>query len=183
MELIKSPSRVGCLPTSLAMVFDRSYDEIIGMLGHDGMEVMFPALNETASKVNLTEPVTNSLRGFAEWEMVEVCLRLGYAAIPIVGSPAYYPPGHNEMAKVPFDHEHILKRLDRYMNGNPGIICGWVAADRRHTCAWDGEKVYDPKEPRIYGFDEEPDAEQIAIETFYLILPIEESEASLFADD
>lgn len=176
MDLIKSPSRAGCLAASLAMVLDKTYDEIIGLLGHDGTEVIFPELNVKTSR----EPQTNSLRGFTEWEMVELLLQQGQAAIPIVAAPAIVPPGRPDIAKVLFTEDQVLERLSKHMQGNVGIICGWIAADRKHACAWDGEKVYDPKEPRIYGFDDAPDTERIAIETFYRVLPIDQRHIDLY---
>jgi hypothetical protein len=158
MELIKSPTIVGCLPTSLAMVLGRSFQDIIPYFGHDGLKVLWPEAQGI-----------HKYRGFSEWELIEVCYAVGYACLPIPMCPAHYPPNHKEKAIAIFNEDQTLERVNRWMDGNIGIIKGYRSADLPHACAWDGSLVYDPAEPRTYSFNDPPDVDKIMIDTFYVI--------------
>lgn len=157
MELIKQPNRASCLPASLAMVLGRSFDEIIKTIGHDGLFKQWPHLDEPFC-----------YKGFGEPEMIEAAYRLGYAAIPIVLNYNITPWSRQDLQMNMFTTDEAEVRANEYMDGNLGIISGYVTPQKMHACAWDGCQVYDPMEPRIYSFDESG-IEKISVATFYLI--------------
>ena len=145
------------------MVLGKSVAEILELFGHNGLQVLWPDLKEP-----------NRYRGFSEFDLIEVCYAEGYAALPIPMCPVFHPPGHPDRAVTVFNEEQTLERVNKYMDGNIGIISGWLSADIKHACAWDGFSVFDPQEPRIYTFDDPPEVHKIMIETFYLIDPLAE---------
>lgn len=169
MNLIKQgPGQ--CLPASLAMLLNVSLETVIGSLGHDGQEILWPEFKPP-----------KCYRGFTIPEMMDISLRQGYALLE-VSSMLYQFSGVGDTGiehSLPMrfnNHEYDSpeSRILFYMQRYSGIVQGYYALDVPHACAWNHteREMYDPNDPRKYNWDEEPNA--ISIEAFYPLIRIQE---------
>lgn len=151
MKLIASPNGWSCGITSMAMLFDKTVDQMIRLSGHDGSEIIDPEAKEPQCR-----------RGWHPQEFVDIAFRLGYAMLEIQACPRF----EDDKLGIP-DYDN---RLFGYLYGNPGLILGQYSMNVWHMVAWDGINVFDPAGPRQYAFDGKQ--EEIAVESFFPIFRI-----------
>ena len=134
MKLIKQ-TYDACLLFSLAMVLDADPQELIDEIGHDGRDIMFPEVIGTIRQ-----------RSFHIQEIIDCCWKRGRAVTPIDIAPCTAPDGHPELAREIWDREVARERIKKYLTGNVALLIGRTShKGLGHACAWDGEKVYDPR--------------------------------------
>jgi hypothetical protein len=112
------------------MVLGLPLDEVLRRIGHTGSEIWWP---------DLPEPLRR--RAFHLQEMVDLAFDLGKAVIPVEACPTVCPRPGGQVKVVPAS----VKRIQRYMEGNVGVLVG-AGAVGRHAVAWDGAKAIDPCE-------------------------------------
>lgn len=153
MILLKQPNAWSCGPTALAMLLGRSVDEIISKIGHDGSEIVFP---------NEPEPVCR--RAFHVQELIDCAFfEYGMILLEINACPATSTNRNPEGFVIyEFNWE---RRLNQYMSGSSGLVMGQSNAAESHMMAWDGLKIYDPREPKKLSLSELNDFQ---IESFFL---------------
>lgn len=121
----KQPTAWSCLPTAFAIVIDRNVNELITLIGHDGGEIISP---------HVSAPF--QVRGFHPQEMYRILWDLGFCVTEFISSMSYVI---DEWAN-PLELDNNLEML-KYITSNPGVIC-----THNHALAWDGEKIYDPRD-------------------------------------
>lgn len=125
MELQKQHGMPACMLYSLAMVLDVPARKVI-----DDMV-------ERGYTINLnTSPHMQ--------ELVDYLWDLGYIVSEIEYDPVQALPITQTIVPMLKTEEEKLGRFTGYMDGRVGLYL--VDLDGpRHMCAWDGERVYDPK--------------------------------------
>ena len=123
---------------AMAMVLDKSTEELISRIGHDGSEIVFPDLPEPAKR-----------RGFHIQEFISMILESKFAMTEIAVLPCSTPDGVHE---YPINFPNFEQRFLDFMHIVPGIITG-SAAKWGHAVAWNGWRIYDPL-GEIYYYDE-----------------------------
>ncbi len=139
MQLLVSHGSCGCLLTSTAMVLDKTNEEMIELIGHDGGEIVFPDLPEPSKR-----------QGVHIQEVIDIAIDLGYAVTSIEVSPSSTTDGKNNF-DIKFK-ESYADRLKWHMHHSIGIITG-LGRRWPHAVAWDGKKILDPQ-GRTYDFDD-----------------------------
>ena len=129
MNLVKNPNNWSCLLASVAMVLDKSIEELVGAVGHDGSDIVFPHLPEPGKR-----------RGFHIQEFISVILKSGFAMTPIEVLPYSTPDGKHEF---PVDFPNHEERFWNLMYNSVGILTG-LRTRWRHAVAWNGKRIYDP---------------------------------------
>ena len=147
MQLVKNPNNWSCLLASMAMVLNKTTDELIEEIGHNGSVVVFPELPEPAKR-----------EGFHIQEFIPIILKSGFSMMAIEALPYSTPDGKHEW---PVKFAHQWQRFWMLTDKVPGIFTG-LSTKWRHAVAWDGNKFYDPK-GEIYYHDKCP----IQIDVFY----------------
>lgn len=150
MIIIKQPDPWSCTAASLTMLLGLDYQDIITDIGHDGSEIWWPE-----------DRIPQ--RGFSVQEIIDCALKNNYALVPIDGCPGA-SSDNGTVTKYIF--ENYEERLLNHMIGREGLILGYYAPNRCHMVAWDGSKIYDPMDARIYSLDT-IGVPKISIETFY----------------
>lgn len=130
MRLLKKPNRWSCLSTAFAMAIDRSFDEVIEAIGHDGSEIIWPELEEPFKR-----------RAFHIEELQYIALRFGVILVQF--SPGFhYSPSNNPLhgSAVPITYtfekewEAVLKRFD-------GLFVGQCKGSKSdHAVAWNAKE-------------------------------------------
>jgi hypothetical protein len=134
MKLIKQ-TYDACLLFSAAMVLDAEPADLLLEIGHDGREIMFPEVIGTIRQ-----------RSFHIQEIIDCCLKRGRSLTPIDIAPCTAPDGHPDLAREIWDREDAKKRIRKLLTGTRAILIGRTShKGLGHACAWDGEKVYDPR--------------------------------------
>ena len=150
MELVKSPNKWSCLPTSFAMACDRDLDSLLLELGHNGSEIIWPTLPEPLCR-----------RGFHIQELIYVVYHLGHCVMPFEARPCSTNQGHGSLYEIPFNQDP-QQRLMAIMQGVYGVITGTTLNGQPHAVAWDGVKIFDPAGIK-YGLD------NFILDTFWLV--------------
>lgn len=136
-----------CLPASLAMVLDMSFEEVIRELGHSGDEFPYPESKTTR-------------KGFHIQECIDVAMMHGFSVTEIL---AYFgsrpnPESTEQAPTMPL--EEAIKRFHYYIaKCQRGIFSGLVRHPDKsisnHAAAWDGQLIYDPR-GLSYEFNDAP---------------------------
>ena len=138
------PNRWSCIPTSFAMALDIPVDEFIQAIGHDGSEIIGPALAAPAGR-----------RGFHEQECLTVAVTRGFACTPIEFTPAsQFLDGQKRPIEFPagaatFDGNR--DRFSRHVNTSRGVVTG-MSRRTRHAVAFDHGLICDPDTGAMYCF-------------------------------
>jgi hypothetical protein len=129
MLVQRQPNQAACLATSFAMVLDMPVQQVFEACGHDGMEIIFPTLHGAPK-----------FRGFHIQEMVDLCLRRGYAMVEIEGKPIRRE-GNNTWVQPGNWEERFRTQLAQTY----GVLIGETFG-RGHAVAWDGfsHTLHDP---------------------------------------
>lgn len=169
MNLIKQTTKWNCGLASLAMLLDTTIDDLILEIGHDGGEIIWPYL--VAPKC---------YRGFNTQEFIDICYTRNIVLMEIEAIPHNLSENNSKPFRI-WDSEREETRMESYMNGQSGIIIGQIESGARHSCAWDGERVYDPR-GHIYYFDDQvgnvvqdsnlKEIYPIAVSEFLMAIPI-----------
>lgn len=162
MQLLTQPNHWTCLPTSAAMLLNMSLDDVLGHIGHDGSEIVWPDL-----------PDPQRRRAFHIQEIVELALALDCSLTPIEQTPTFAnsPEFAFETLGVAIDNHaknsvlkeyyeevkaklHPITRkypLDHYLANYNGLLIGLGSRGRPHAAAWNREEftVYDPCGERL----------------------------------
>lgn len=106
-----------CMVYATAMLFDCTPEDVTSFLGHDGT-------------------LDNGLRGIHIQEIQAFALSRGhclalYEFRPVLGT-------------VEVD---VWKEDYMFMHNTEGLILGENASGGKHCVAWDGESIFDPREP------------------------------------
>lgn len=148
MNLIKNPNAWSCMLASVAMVLDKTTNELIEAVGHNGSQIIFPELPEPAKR-----------RGFHIQEFIPMILKSGFAMTTIEVLPYSTPDGKHEF---PIDFPNYEERFWNLMSNSIGILTG-LRTRWRHAVAWNGKRIYDPI-GSVYGHH---DTQNFRIDVFY----------------
>lgn len=131
MRLQIKNQRWQCLPAAFAMALDVPLTDVLSAVGHDGSEIIEPSLPEPARR-----------RGFHPQELIDVCLRRGFAATRIELFPALrsLPTGRDRVVLFP---EGNWARFRRVIASSRGVIEG-QGARTGHAVAYENGHIYDP---------------------------------------
>jgi hypothetical protein len=140
VKLLKQPND-SCLIYSTAMVLDVAPEKVINLLGHDGQEEWFPLA-----------PPDRRKRGVHIQEIQDLLWELGWRLMLVELMPASAPAGRTHMYREIWPADRAIERFKRYIDGRWAILIGQVPSGNYHACAWDGEKILDPR-----GFYDPPD--------------------------
>jgi len=139
MQLIRSPERGLCLPTSFAMALGLPVKTVLERLGHDGKEVAF---------LGLPPPIC--WRGFHIQELIHVALELGYAATPVEVFPQIAAPRY-DYANRPVIYGPGDANWDRFTKivaTSRGVITGASILEPAgvvgHAVAYENGTIFNP---------------------------------------
>jgi len=128
MYLQKKPRRWQCGITSFAMALDVPVADLIAEIGHDG----------GAIPQALDHP-----RGFHVQELIDCCLKRGFAATPVEIFPVLMDPeGHHWAGHLLNLHDLNLRFYDTLYTTR-GVIEG-MGLRTGHMVAYDRGSIYDP---------------------------------------
>lgn len=127
MEMQISPNRWSCTLASFAMALDVPIAELADEVGHDGSEIIFPALTDPQRR-----------RAFHVQEFIAPCIRRNYAPVIVEPAPCI---GANLMYIYHLPTSEVL--LTQLMTKFTGVIFGQIRG-QMHACAWDKSICYDP---------------------------------------
>lgn len=127
----KQPNKWSCLPTAFAIVADIPIDIFIGVIGHDGSEILYPEYE-----------LPRNRRAFHYQECFLALERLGWWASSYEQYPMSGPEEHGPYHRGYIDLNYLMSRY------NGVIIANWIN-NLSHAVAWDaGERlIYDPTPP------------------------------------
>ena len=131
MQLQRKTARWMCLPASFAMALDLPLASVLQVVGHDGSEIIWPAL---------PEPICR--RGFHPQELIDVCLAHGYAATLIELAPCVTPAYDNPIRRV-WPDDMAWPRFISEIHISQGVIEG-VGMRCGHAVAYDHGRIFDP---------------------------------------
>lgn len=109
-----------CLIAALAMVWDIGFEEVVTMLGHNG--------------------VTS---GIHTQEVVDAVLKQGMAMVIIEAHPAIVDPVTNKIKSM-WTEDQRDRRFQEYLKNRKAVLIGANKQGAPHAVAYDGEKVFDP---------------------------------------
>ena len=123
-----------CILASAAMALNRTPDQLIKTLGHNGMEVVHPDL----------EP-PGCYRGFHTQEIIEAILRQGKTATPIEARPVGTPDGEHtyELSRIG-GFDSAIRRFRYYLLTKQGILLGRTSKCH-HACGFSRGVIFDPR--------------------------------------
>lgn len=121
------PNKWSCLPTAFAMAIDVPVAKVIEDICHDGSKIIFPEYDDPFCR-----------RSFHIQELTDICLKRGFAVVPIENQPI--SEAKNHQYNVPVHN----KRLEYYLVNYTGVLIGMIQTDRPHAVAWNGHRILDP---------------------------------------
>ncbi len=134
MELLLQPNVWSCLPTSFAMVIDKTPKDAFDYLGHDGSEILIPGFEDPVGR-----------KGFHIQEMIAWCLSMHYYPVEVIAQPmtAYSEDRHSF-----YDN---TKLLEEQLDKRNGVLIGFTEDQKYHAVAWDHESqlIFDPTGYRV----------------------------------
>jgi hypothetical protein len=125
MKHLIAPNQWSCMPTALAMVLDCSVEQVIEAVGHDGSEIIRPALREPLCR-----------RAFHLIDLQLAAYQMGYDLILIENNP--YTIRDEELIYLPDEPytSFLMTCMERYR----GVVTG-ILNEKPHALAWDREKL------------------------------------------
>ena len=135
-----------CIITALAMVLDEDVSTL-------KKEMPFDSLLEWWTE----EEVPNTLlrrRGYHIQEIVDCCLRRGYALCPIEINPRMAPQGYDHLWKFMDERDLLAKRFINIILHHKGIMNGETKSKLPHTVAWNGTMIHDPADGKVKDISE-----------------------------
>lgn len=139
MKHIMQPNRWSCSVASAAMCMDICLNKLVGLIGHDGSEVVFPDL----------EPPT-CYAGFSPQEIIDASMRCGYSVTSVETMPRCTPDGDH--VRDVFPEDKIIERVEWYLSRFNCVAAGERNMGGRrywHNIAWskDEQRWHDPSGP------------------------------------
>lgn len=151
MKLIRQPNKWSCTAAAFAMVLDIDFDIFIGLIGHDGSEIVRPQLPEPLCR-----------RGFHIIECIHACYDLGYSVTPFDAIPCSIVHNHIlDLWSGDIAEKHLLKIIMR----EQGVIMGYTSENNPHAVAWDRTHIYNPASDYVSLLD----LTSYKIETFWCV--------------
>lgn len=132
MILQMQPEMWQCAITSYAMALNVPIKWLIDRVGHDGSEILFPALKEPLNR-----------RGHNIFELVKVGLRFGFTSTPIPLRPAILSPDGIEEVSVGTESDNSEFVSTQVMSSSGVIECYGPAA--YHMVAYEDGQIFDPR--------------------------------------
>jgi len=120
-----------CLPTSFAIVLEMPVAAVLAEIGHDGGTIVNRLLPEPLCRA-----------GFHVQELIDVCLRRGFAVTPVELCPVLSPGPSFEPHEVLTD-ESAWQRFATAVQSSRGVIEG-TSWRSWHAVAYDHGRIYDP---------------------------------------
>lgn len=151
MRLIRQPNRWSCTAAAFAMVLDIDFDRFIGLIGHDGSEIIRPQLPEPLCR-----------KGFHIIECIYACYDVGYSVTPFDAIPCGIVNNH---VLDLWDKNEGLMRLFKVIMHEQGVITGYTSENRPHAVAWDSTHIYNPASDYVSLLD----LNNYKIETFWCV--------------
>ena len=134
MRLQTKPERWQCLVTSFAMALDMLVADVMREIGHDGGQVLWPALPEPLCR-----------RGFHPQELIDVCRAHGYAVTRIELFPGLMPKAGGPEFRW-LTEEQAWPRFIQAIQNSRGVIGGvTLYHGNGHAVAYDHGHVFDPE--------------------------------------
>lgn len=144
IRLQTKPNRWSCVAVSFAMAINRSFDEFVEEVGHDGSEVIFPWLPEPMCR-----------RGFHIQECIRVAVKHDFSVTPIELIPAIAPAPSPEcpipspdVRQIPVLYGPTLNTnftyFEQHIRYERGVITG-VGRQCLHAVAFDAGTIFDPE--------------------------------------
>jgi hypothetical protein len=121
-----------CVPTAFATALDMTLADLLNEIGHDGSEII---------NSNLPEPFCR--KGFHIQELIDACLRYGFAVTPV---ELYPVTKHYEYYYSNFGtNEPVLwHRFYLAICSSKGVIECQCDDGKGHAVAYEHGKIYDP---------------------------------------
>ena len=113
------------------MILDIDPEIIIKEIGTNGEEEWFPGTNTPNRGINIQE-------------LIDVCLRRGYALTPIHFYPANAPQYRADKAKQIYTDEECQERFWNHLKTHRAIIIGTTTKGILHAVAWEYPSIYNP---------------------------------------
>jgi hypothetical protein len=134
MKLLKQ-NNPQCLLYAFAMALAADVEDMIHVIGHDGLEVWWP---EASGE--------RRLRGFHHQEMIDYALLKGVNVVMIEAVPNLGCGGRH---KIIMEESELQGRMNTYLQSFSGVL-----VSDKHAVAWchKEQKCYDPN-GYIYGVD------------------------------
>jgi hypothetical protein len=133
MRLQRKPERWMCLVTSFAMALDIPVAEIIREIGHDGSQILWPALPEPMCR-----------RGFHPQELIDVCRARGYAVTNIEACPGLMATAGRGPEFRWLTEDEAWSRFTRVTESTRGVLEGVVLPRKHHAVAYERGRLFDP---------------------------------------
>lgn len=134
MNLLKQ-DKPQCLLYAFAMVVDRTPEDLIHIIGHDGLEVLWPEASGDSK-----------YRGFHHQEIVDSLVIMGWNVMMVEALPNL---GYKGKMKIIYTESELQGRMNTYLQAFDGVL-----TSDTHAVAWDHseQKCYDPN-GYTYGID------------------------------
>ena len=110
-HLLQKPGEQKCLTYCCAMLLDLPVEIVENMIGHDGMEILWPE-----------RPGNERYRGVHIQEIQDVFISYGKAIFPIEQFPYLAPIDDTRFAKAVFDSERSVMRFYARLIGHTGYL-------------------------------------------------------------
>lgn len=124
---------LNCLIASAAMLLETDPVNLVKEIGHDGTEVWWP---ERAG--------ASRMRSIHIREIIECVRTRRRGLMPIELYPVMAPDEDTE-PKLLWSMEEAVIRFEKSIRLTSGLLIGQTSYGLGHACAWDGDKVFDPR--------------------------------------
>ena len=132
MRLQLKHARWQCLVASFAMALDLPLDDVVVELGHDGGEVLYPALPDPLCR-----------RGVHPQELIDVCRAHGYAVTYLELFPCLKTKP-DQAGVLAFTTKQAWSRFTEAIKTTRGVIGGVTPSGKGHAVAYEYGHIYDP---------------------------------------
>ena len=122
-----------CMPVAFAMALDMPVADLLAAIGHDGSEIVFPALPEPLCR-----------RCFHVQELIQVALARGLAVTPVELFPVLQATEVGPHRTTVLYPDNNWRRFGDTIQTSRGVIDG-TGARYRHAVAYDHGRIFDPK--------------------------------------
>ena len=128
-----------CIIASLAMVWTVKFEDVIRLLGHDGLEPTFPESKYPE-------------RGIHSQEIMDTAYKAGFAMVIIQAAPVHGP--QDGKGSRTLDTQKLMDyRFNKYLENRNSVLIGENIKGVSHAVAYDGKQVLDPAIPVPYELD------------------------------
>jgi len=133
VKLQVQPERWQCAVTAFAMALAVPVTDLIGTVGHDGGEIIFPDLPEPTNR-----------HGHSIYELIWAAIDMGYAVTPVPVYPGIKPAPDSTCEHAIGTEIRNWQRFRRHLHGSAGVIeC--YGPKGNHVVAYDHGRIFDPR--------------------------------------